>query len=58
MLVIGPRGPHKHKDPTHHDLWHTLILGLGTRMSYPHVYVVFWPLMFAVQGSEVPDSEP
>ena len=30
------------EDPTKHDFWYPCILGLGTRISDPHVYVVFW----------------
>ena len=36
---LGPKGPHNHKDPSKHK---HLISGLGTRMSDPCVYVVFW----------------
>ena len=38
----GSKRPHKHKDPTKHNFWHHLILGLRTRMSDPHVYAVSW----------------
>ena len=39
----GPIKPHKHKDPTNHDFQYygiSVILGLGTRMSDPHVYII------------------
>ena len=37
-----PKRPHKQEDPTTHDFWYPLMLGLGTRMSGPYVYAVFW----------------
>ena len=42
FIKKGPKRPHKHKDATNHDFWYPLVLGLGTRMSDPYVYVVFW----------------
>ena len=53
----GPKRPRKHKDPTNHDWWYPLILGLGTRIC--EILMFAWslvPLFWASQ--EALDGQP